>query len=181
MIAYRKMVLSCVALLAVATCVSTADAQFRGFGGRPEDLLRRPDVQKELELVPYQIKDLSSGGGDRGQQIRDLFSGLGDLPREEREAKLREAIAKAGEDSEKRIADVLLDGQLKRLKQLVVQYSLRGGTSRALASTTIKKELGITDEQEKEIAKKAEEVKKKWPKILQSFAKMLRKKSSNRR
>jgi len=127
-------------------------------GGRPQDLLRRSDVRKELELSDRQIEELEGLNGGRGEQMRELFSGLRGLSREGQAEKLRDAVAKAGEETQKRINDILLPHQSKRLNQLAVQYRLRGGTSRTLSNDTIADELGITDKQKEKIQEKSNEL-----------------------
>lgn len=131
----RKLLMTALAVVCVVlVCVTTALAQPGGRGGRGgrggattggpgggglTGLLARPEVQKELELVPEQITDiqkLSEGGRDR---MREMFSGLQDIEdREERMAKARELMQKAQADLEKELSKILLPHQLTRLKQL---------------------------------------------------------------
>ena len=153
------------AIAAIGFCVGEANAQpggggFGGFGGRPEDLLRRDDVRKELELVDDQIEKLEEFSNRQRESGRELFAGLRDLSREERAEKFREIFAKRAEESQKEIGKILLPHQTKRLGQLAVQYRMRSGTSRGLTSGSVAEELGITEEQQEDIRKKAEEVQK---------------------
>ncbi len=131
----RKLLMTALAVVCVVlVCVTTALAQPGGRGGRGgrggattggpgggglTGLLARPEVQKELELVPEQITDiqkLSEGGRDR---MREMFSGLqGIEDREERMAKARELMQTAPADLEKELSKILLPHQLTRLKQL---------------------------------------------------------------
>jgi len=165
----QRYVLSCVvALFACMMCLCDASAQpggggfggFGGFGGRPEDLLRRDDVRKELELVDDQIKQLDELSARQREGGRDLFSGFQDLSREERGEKMREILAERAAETQKELDNILLPNQAERLAQLSVQFSMRGGASRALSGNQVAEELGITDEQKENIRKKSEELQK---------------------
>jgi hypothetical protein len=161
MVSQKNYLVYAATVAALFLCVSDATAQrnfFENMGGRPQDLLRRSDVRKELELSDDQVEKLNGINNGRGEQMRELFSGLRDLSREEREEKFRDAVAKAAEESQKTIDDVLLSHQSKRLKQLAVQYRLRGGTTRTLSNSAIADELEITDEQQEEIKEKSSEL-----------------------
>ncbi len=167
MIVSRKYVLSyLIAFWAFSMLVSGVSAQpgggfgqpGGGFGGRPEDLLRRDDVRKELELVDDQIKQLDELGNRQREGGRDRFAGLQDLSQEERGQKMREIFEQLAAETQKELDKILLPHQSERLGQLVVQFRLRGGASRALTSTQVTEDLKITDEQKENIQKKADEL-----------------------
>ncbi len=150
MVSRKLLVMALAVVCVVSVCVTTALAQPGGRGGRGgrgggmagglgggggglTGLLARPEVQKELELVPEQITDLQKLGEGGRDRMREMFSGLQDIEdREERMTKMRELMEKAQADLEKEISKILLPHQMKRLKQLAFQQRLRGGAGRAL-------------------------------------------------
>lgn len=149
-------------------CTSSALAQpgrgGPGFGGGTMFMLMNESVRKELEIVPEQEEKLRELGEQMRDEMRQAFSGLRDLSPEEREAKfaeLREQGQKRMEEFQAKVDGVLLEHQKTRLKQLRVQMQMRrGGTSGALASEELAKELGITEEQKKRLEELREEVQK---------------------
>ena len=161
----------------IAMAVVNANVASAQRGGRPSDLLRRDDVRKELELVDDQITKLDILRQKRGERIRELYSGLKGLSREERNAKLRERFIEFSKTSQKEIDQVLLPHQAKRLAQLVIQYRLRGGTSRTLTSSQVSEGLGISDEQKARLQERAtelsRELQEKFNKLRQEFREKL--------
>jgi len=127
-----------------------------GFGGgNPLMLLNSDQVQRELDLVDEQKEELrkilESSRGDRAN-----FAELRDLPEEERRARMRELREQSEgrvAELQKKVNEVLLPHQQKRLKQ--IQLQLQG--DRALNNPEVAKELGLTDEQQR----KLEEVREK--------------------
>ena len=113
-------------------------------------LLRRKDVQKELELVDDQIKELEAIG-EGGW--REALSGLRDLPREEQFTKMREVMEEQRKQVEAKINDILLPHQLKRYKQLQVQSQMRGNGA-AIMMGRVAEQLNITESQRDELRKK---------------------------
>ena len=127
-----------------------------GFGGGASELglLRRSDVQKELDLIPDQVKDLEKLSEDQRNSMRDLFSQLRNLSREQRTAKIRGVM----EGIQKKVDDILLPNQVKRLKQLALQQRLRGGVSALLRDEKLTGELGISESEKQKIEAKAKEI-----------------------
>src|SRR5688572_6865757 len=126
-----------------------------GFGGGPGGgtsdftLLATEQVQKELELLPEQISDLTKlREGNRPDF--SAFAGLRDLPEEERNKKMEELRA-AGEKRQKELREkaneILLPHQQDRLKQITLQ--VRG--SAALEDAEIAGELKLNDGQKEKI------------------------------
>lgn len=130
-----------------------------GFGGGDlAGLLRREDVQKELELLDDQIEQLQKLAEGQREKMREAFQGTQDLSREERMQKFQELMQKNREDQDKEIAGVLLPHQMKRLKQIQFQMRSRGGIGRAAGNEELAKELGITDAQKEKLQAKAQEL-----------------------
>lgn len=128
-----------------------------GFGGGGLMLLGDENVRKDLGVTDDQMAKLQEVQQKAGEKIRGLFEGMRDLSQEERQSKFAEIQKEMTAINEKAQAEVLLPKQIERLKQIGIQSRLnRGGTSDALASDDIAKELGITEAQ-KEALKKAQE------------------------
>jgi Spy/CpxP family protein refolding chaperone len=181
----RVTMLAMVAVAVIAICADPALAQRGGRGGQggrggfgfgggfgggggggATQLLQDENVRKELDLVDEQISKLEEIGrklrDDTQAQFQGVdFGSLRDLSQEQRDARFAE-IRKKGEElaaaAQKEIDAVLLPHQRERLKQLVVQSSMRFGADRALTSGSLAEELGITDAQKEQLAKKQEEV-----------------------
>jgi Spy/CpxP family protein refolding chaperone len=129
-----------------------------GFGGGLADVLRREDVQKELELLDDQVEKLRQLGESQRDRMREKFAGLQDVPREDRMEKARELMRKAQQDTEEEIGKILLPFQMKRAKQLAFQIRMRGGATRAMLSDPVAEELGLTESQKERIRTKAEQL-----------------------
>lgn len=125
------------------------------------ELLQRPDVRKELELVDDQVQQLSDLRDTMRESLRntmrEAFTRIRDLPREQRAEAMREAVDKVGEDIRSRLSDVLLPHQMKRLEQIALQQRLRGGLV-ALWNDEIVEKLGIDQQQRERLRAKAAEV-----------------------
>lgn len=132
-------------------------------GGGPQFLLRRDDVQKDLELSEEQIELIEEMSGERGRgggidrdALRAELEGLSD---EERSERLREMRDERTADAQKKIEEILLPHQVERLAQISAQFSAQGG-SRSLTGGSLAEKLGITDEQKEKIREKSEELQK---------------------
>lgn len=138
-----------------------------GFGGGDNmiGLLLNPRVQEELELVDDQVAELEGLRESMMERTRDLFSGMRDMDPEERETKMAEMREKMQEEMkslEKEVEAVLLPHQMTRLKQISYQSSgQRRGAGGSLSNERLLDELGVTEEQKKELEEKAEEVRAK--------------------
>jgi|CXWL01.1.fsa_nt_gi Spy/CpxP family protein refolding chaperone len=133
---------------------------FGGRGGQIEDLLRRDDVRKELELLDDQVQALDEITQRQRESGRDLFAGLQDLAPEARDAKMREIFAKREAEMQQELDKVLLPHQSDRLKQLVAQYRARGGVTQAIFSGDVATQLGISEEKQEELRQVADELRK---------------------
>ncbi|MFO7905959.1 MAG: hypothetical protein ACQESR_09435 [Planctomycetota bacterium] len=167
-----------VAALVVAVCGSVVEAQpgAGGRGGRPGGgfgmgvggtqarLLAREDVRKELVLTDEQIEQLE--GLREGVDMRSVFEGLQDVPREQRRERMQEAMQQAQKKVEKEVGEVLLKHQEKRLKELAVQYSMRGVGG--ILRGELAEELGISEQQGEQLREKAQELRQELEKKLQA-------------
>lgn len=125
--------------------------RFGGMMASPMMILRNEQIQKELEIVDDQLKDLEA----IGEEMRESFQGLRDLSQEERDEKFREI----NKQFEERLNEVLLPHQQKRLKQISAQFSSRGpnGVAGTLTEGNLAEELKITDEQKEKLRSVGEE------------------------
>ena len=124
----------------------------QGMGGTqsPYMLLAADSVAKDLNLTDDQkakIKDID----DKAQaSMREAFEGLRDLSPEERQqemAELREKMQSQRKKTNKAIEGILLDNQVKRLKEIYIQ--LRG--EQALRDAEVQEALGLTEDQKNKI------------------------------
>ncbi len=134
------------------------------FGGRAAELmlLAREDVQKHLELVDDQLDQLTKMR--EGMDMRQMFGQLRDLPEEERAAKMRELMQTAQQKIEGQLDEILLPHQAERLKQLAMQWQMRGPGG--LASDTVAESLGIDESQRDKLRTKARELEQQLRKKL---------------
>ena len=159
----------------VVLCIcAAAQAQRRGFGssrlGGLHELLRRPDVQKELGLTSTQIKKIQASGEEAGEDFREQIGGLrGDLsPQERRDAfaRLRENIEKRRQASRKNVEGILNQTQRSRLAELEFRFNLQRSANAALASAGI--ELDVPEAKKLQTAQREiqDEVRRKIAQIL---------------
>jgi hypothetical protein len=138
-----------------------------GFGGGGATaLLQDENVRKELDLVDEQISKLRDVGDKLQEDTRAEFQGfdfgslqgLSPEERDERFAPIRKKVEEINAAAQKEVDAVLLPHQRERLKQIMVQSTMRFGADRALTSGTLAEDLGITQEQKDALAKKQQEV-----------------------
>lgn len=165
------MVFSGVAL-ATMLLVPNASAQFRGggpgglMGNSPLSIINDANVIAELELVDDQVEALNELQGEMRNVFRESFAGMRDRFREkdvDREAlmqEIRDKIQSEMEGVTDGLNEILLPHQMTRLQELSFQAEVkRGGTQGLLSNPRVKEQLGLTDDQIKEIKDKAESVK----------------------
>lgn len=165
------MVFSGVAL-ATMLLVPNASAQFRGggpgglMGNSPLSIINDANVIAELELVDDQVEALNDLQGEMRNVFRESFAGMRDRFREkdvDREAlmqEIRDKIQSEMEGVTDGLNEILLPHQMTRLQELSFQAEVkRGGTQGLLSNPRVKEQLGLTDDQIKEIKDKAESVK----------------------
>ncbi len=129
-------------------------------GGDPIELLQRPDVQAELELLEEQRQESRGLMAKIAARRREVFGQFGGQPQgenlteKERQAR-RDRMQQASKTLNDEIEEslwFLLPEQRKRLSQLEVQWQMRGGGGLgALASREVGDKLQITDEQRNQL------------------------------
>jgi hypothetical protein len=142
---------------------------FRGGPGRGgvAGLIQSEQVQQELKLSEAQVEKVRELGQEIREEMRKFFGGregAEDLTREQRMARMQEAMEKFRQEAEKRapeiekrVRDILEPAQYKRVKQIEMQ--LQGVD--ALVRADIIQALGITEDQQKKIKEVLEKRNKK--------------------
>lgn len=159
--------LSFIALLAMALCTSTVDAQVNSAltnsigGGGMLSLMQNERVQKELELNDEQKKEFVDLNQSLRQEVRELYEDMrnGGGDRRQMFEELRTKMKDVADDLDSKVKDVLSEKQLVRTKQLQVQKQLVD-IARALEGS-LGKQLGLEKADVESVTDKAEEV-KKW-------------------
>lgn len=168
---------------------------FGGFGGGGSlELLAREDVQKELELLDDQIAEIEEAREDQRDAVREAFSGFGrggnrgggnrdrqgggDRGQrqggEDRFARFREMREKMEKQVKESIDKILLPHQSKRLTQLSLQRSLRGGAAQAaaaLSSGDLAEDLKVSESQGEKLQEKARSIEEKLRKEIAKLRK----------
>lgn len=140
-----------------------------GFDGGYLSLLRNDAVMNEIELVDDQREELDLIQEEIRQEMRERMEEMrnSDMSWDERReifTEMREEMQERQGDLQKQVEEVLLPGQIKRLKQLEVQNNARrngNGRMGALSSDSMLEELGVDEKQKKKLEEKAAELKKK--------------------
>lgn len=130
-----------------------------GGGGNELSLLRIPAIQKELGLsgddkdrADQLAEDLQAEQRETMQKLGIDFGALRDMPQDEREKKMKEmsdAQAKVAAKYQAKVDEMLKPEQSKRLKQIALQTQ----GAQALGAENVAKDLGLSDDQKKDIAK----------------------------
>src|SRR5262249_28815019 len=134
--------------------------------------------QKELEIVPDQLAKLTKLREENQTEMHEAFQRLTKFPPEEHQDRYREIMQELGAETEKKVLDVLLPQQVRRLKQIVLQTKLSQagyghGLSAVFGTEQLAKELDITPEQLEEFKKKEEEIRKDVQEKTKAFYKKL--------
>jgi Spy/CpxP family protein refolding chaperone len=141
----KKWGLVVVAVAVVAMTAPAARAQGRRGGGGmgAAFLLGQKSVQEELKLSEDQITKVKEIQ-EKGQEAR---RGLRDIADENERRQKAQELAKA---DEKAIGEVLKPEQVKRLKQIELQFSMRRGPQ-AFANEEVAAALNLTAEQKEKL------------------------------
>ena len=191
--AIRRVLVVLAALLMMAASVDLAQAQGRGgrggrgggfgqfsggFGGGGVSamaLVRRSDVQKELDLTDDQISDIDeiaqAARENRGGFGGFDFGALRDGSPEERAealAKFRELRRERTEEQDKKVQELLSKTQQSRLAELTFQMALERGQSEAAATAAGVK---LSDEDREKLEKARDEI---MAKVDEQIAKLRR-------
>lgn len=122
-----------------------------GGGAMDLMLLGNEKVQKELELVPDQVADLTKLREAQQGQFREMFSGFRDLNEEERRAKfegMREKMEEQQKENRGKVKEILLPHQQDRLQEIALQ--LRGFG--AIGESDVAEKLKLSEEQKEKIS-----------------------------
>ncbi|MFO0851460.1 MAG: hypothetical protein U0871_23315 [Gemmataceae bacterium] len=118
-----------------------------GMGGGPAQLVQSKTVLAEVKATDEQAAKLKEWAKEYGTKqmakMRETFQELQGLDPMEMRTKMGEIQAKATAEAYKEIGTVLKDEQVKRLKQIDVQFAGMG----AFMRTDVRDALKITDDQ----------------------------------
>ena len=134
--------------LAQAGAARPASYPYYSTAGQSFHWLFYPQIQKELEVVPEQLEKLTKIRTEMNQKRSELYKSFRELVPAERQKKYREAYEELGEETEKKVKEILMENQIDRLKQIMLQMRLRStyGSANAIAAEDMAKALGLTEE-----------------------------------
>ena len=149
-------------------------APMMGFGSHvpsdPMGMLRMPQFEKELELVEDQVQRIRELQQEMQKKTGEIFRSSAQLGSGGDMGQImREAQKVIREQTEQKLAQILLPHQMKRMKQLKVQLLLRNQGARALTGDEMAAALNITDEQKAELAEKQREAQEALQKKIQKL------------
>ncbi|MEX2185976.1 MAG: hypothetical protein WD875_04240, partial [Pirellulales bacterium] len=136
-----------------------------------------PQMEKELEIVDDQKEKLTRLRNDTMTELRDLYATMRDEDRQEWARKYNEISSKLADDTDKRVSDILLPHQVRRLRQIALQMKLNStgyGSSAGLANGEVADELGLTEAQKKRLKEKEQQLRVEIQRKTQEFYKQLR-------
>lgn len=178
--------LSCLAALPAAAQVVVRQAEGQGAWqgayanplGTSLQWLWGEQMEKELDIVPDQKEALTKLRNDAYAKMRTLYD-MSIADPQERMKKYNESAKALGEETEKKVQEILLPHQLRRIKQIALQMQLQsmGYGGGGLASGQLADELKITDEQKTQLQEKQKEVQKEMQEKTQAFYKQLQEES----
>lgn len=126
-------------------------------------LVRRADVQDELGLTEDQVEELTQLRPNI--DMRAIMGEMRDLDEQQRADRVRELMESGQKEMQEQIDTILLPKQASRLKQLAVQWQLRGGGG--LTNREISDKIGISDDQRDKLREKARQLEQELRKKLQ--------------
>jgi hypothetical protein len=134
-------------------------------------MLSNPSVQKDLELVGDQLKQVQDLQAEFGNQMKDQIGALtaGGFSPEQMKA-IPALIAKIKEKQKDQLKSLLLPHQIERLEQVALQTHMKqAGTAGALASDQVADALGITKEQIEKLKARSKEINEKLQEDIESL------------
>lgn len=144
--------------------------------GQTLNWLLYPQIQGELDLVPDQKAAIDKIRNEMNSKLQESYKQLSDLEPAERQKKYYETYVKFGAETDKRVEEILLPHQAKRIKQIALQMRLGNsgyGSATALNSEDVAKELGITPQQIEEMKKREAELRQEIQEKTREFYKKL--------
>jgi hypothetical protein len=139
-----------------------------------------PQMEKELDIVPEQKEAIAKLRTEVSEKMRSLWTNTAEGDPQERMIRYQEAAKKLSEDTERRIREILLPHQIRRLTQINLQMKLSQtgyGSASALAGDDIAKELGISDDQKAKLRETEQAVMKEIREKTQDFYKRMQEES----
>ena len=148
-----------------------ADGDFVTPAPDPWNMLSNPSVQKDLELVGDQLKQVQDLQAEFAQQMKDQ---IGDISKgglnKDRLKDLPVLMKKLRDRQREQMESMLLPHQIARLQQVALQTHMKqAGTAGALASEKVAEELGITNEQIERLKKRSKEINEKLAKDMEAL------------
>lgn len=144
--------------------------------GQTLNWLLYPQIQGEIDLVPDQKTAIDKIRNEMNSKLQESYKELKDVDPAERQKKYYETYMKLGAETDKRVEQVLLPHQAKRVRQIALQMRLANsgyGSATAFHSEEIAKELGITPEQVDEFKKREVELRQEIQEKTREFYKKL--------
>lgn len=119
--------------------------------GGPAALLMNEQVRNELGITEDQATKLRQAVQDLMSGQREQFQALRDLDPGQRRAKFEELGEKLRKEVDKKLAEVLEESQIKRLKEIELQVAIRTQGLLVLLRPEIVQALGITEKQQEQL------------------------------
>lgn len=144
--------------------------------GQTLSYLLYPQIQSELDLVADQKAALDKIRNEMNVKLQESYKELKDVEPAERQKKYYDMYMKLGVETDKKVEEVLLPHQVKRIRQIALQMRLSSsgyGSAAALNGEDVAKELGITPEQIEELKKREIEVRQEIQEKTREFYKKL--------
>ena len=137
----------------------------------PFGMLGNPSVQKDLELVGDQLKEVQDMQATFAQQMKDQ---IGDITKgglsQDRLKELPALMAKLKAQQREKMESMLLPHQIDRLRQVALQTHMKqAGTAGALASKQVAEALGISEEQIEKMKARSKEINAKLAKDMEEL------------
>jgi transcriptional regulator with XRE-family HTH domain len=137
----------------------------------PFSMLGNPSVQKDLELVGDQLKEVQDMQAAFAQEMKDQ---IGDLSKggisKDRFKDLPALMAKLKAQQREKMESMLLPHQIDRLRQVALQTHMKqAGTAGALASEQVAEALGISEEQIEKMKTRSKEINAKLAKDMEEL------------
>ncbi len=138
--------LSAIVAVGMIACLSLA----QGGGGRggqfgaqtPTSLVNRDDVKEDLKLTDDQKTKLDAINTELNEKRRAVFTDSNG----DRDAMVK-GMTKLGEDTAKKVNEVLTADQQTRLKEIFIQFQ----GNRAVTNKDVAKDIALTDDQKKSV------------------------------
>ncbi|MFT5300655.1 MAG: hypothetical protein ACI87E_000453 [Mariniblastus sp.] len=126
----------------------------------PWSMISNPSVQKDLELVGDQLKQVQDL---QSQFAKEMKNQIGDLSKgginKDRFKDLPALMEKLKAEQREKLEGLLLPHQIERLQQVALQTHMKqSGTAGALASDQVAQALGLTKEQVERMKKRSKEI-----------------------